>query len=265
MMLKDIIKGEYFPRICDICVGSEDYLKYSENLTIPDKEYVSIYTKTENVAKALDFINSNPDQKFTLVTHNSDLSIDEQKIPNNIHRWFAQNLNYSHPKLFPLPIGLENTHWAPYKTQEMFRTPDVNTRLVKSFVQLNINTHPERKQLIKSIDNRVTDFHVGANGNFQHYKSFIFNLKKYAFCVCPRGNGIDTHRVWEALYMGCIPICKPYLAHMFNDTLPILFVNEWSDITTDLLTEAYHSVDNRFFDSDLLKISYWQRKINNEI
>ena len=83
--------------------------------------------------------------------------------------------------------------------------------------------------------------------------------------MCPRGNGIDTHRVWEALYMGCIPICKPYLAHMFNDTLPILFVNAWSDITTNLLTEAYNTVNNRFFDSDLLKISYWQRKINNEI
>ena len=28
------------------------------------------------------------------------------------------------------------------------------------------------------------------------------------FVLCPEGNGIDTHRVWEALYSGSIPIVR---------------------------------------------------------
>ena len=34
--------------------------------------------------------------------------------PKNIKNWFAQNVNYKHPNLIPLPIGLEN-HEGPSK------------------------------------------------------------------------------------------------------------------------------------------------------
>ena len=26
--------------------------------------------------------------------------------------------------------------------------------------------------------------------------------------AAPRGNGLDTHRLWEALYLGCVPIVQ---------------------------------------------------------
>ena len=65
--------------------------------------------------------------------------------------------------------------------------------------------------------------------------------------------------------MGCIPICKPYIAHKFSKSLPILFVGNWSDVTEDLLLSAQKTVDLSLFDSDILKISYWSKRINNEI
>jgi hypothetical protein len=30
--------------------------------------------------------------------------------------------------------------------------------------------------------------------------------RRYKYVICPRGNGIDTHRVWEALYLGVVPV-----------------------------------------------------------
>ena len=62
--------------------------------------------------------------------------------------------------------------------------------------------------------------------------------------------------------MGCIPICKPYIAHQFNEPLPILFVKEWGDITRELLIETYNTIDRSLFNSDLLKMSYWSKRIN---
>ena len=62
--------------------------------------------------------------------------------------------------------------------------------------------------------------------------------------------------------MGCIPICKDYIAHRFEQPLPILFVKDWSDITEDLLEKTLESIDMSLFDSELLKMSYWSKKIN---
>ena len=53
--------------------------------------------------------------KYILVTHNSDLNITEQfrdyLESETLFVWFAQNVAFSHPKLIPIPIGLENELW----------------------------------------------------------------------------------------------------------------------------------------------------------
>ena len=43
---REFIRGEHFPYICDMRVGSEEKLPYLEQLEVPDKKYVSIYAKT---------------------------------------------------------------------------------------------------------------------------------------------------------------------------------------------------------------------------
>jgi hypothetical protein len=43
-------------------------------------------------------------------------------------------------------------------------------------------------------------------GNGGDYENYLINLKKHKFVVSPPGNGIDCHRNWEAIYLGCIPI-----------------------------------------------------------
>jgi hypothetical protein len=61
------------------------------------------------------------------------------------------------------------------------------------------------------------------------------------FMICPRGNAIDCHRNWEVLYMRRVPIMKrhPYLEVLFED-YPVLFVNDYSDVTEELLIDNEH-------------------------
>ena len=268
---REFIRGEHFPYICDMRVGSEEKLPYLEQLEVPDKKYVSIYAKTENVSLAMEIIRDNPDKQFTLVTHNSDLPVSSHDSPPNLYRWFAQNRETFVHFVYSLPIGLENEHWFPYKQRVMLDTYRESVhvgqppRITKAFAQFNPGTHPERAVALNTINRDVCDIYTGSNGHEGQHRLFCSNLLKYAFCLCPRGNGIDTHRVWEALYMGCIPICKPYIAHKFPKSLPILFVGNWSDVTEDLLLNAQKTVDLSLFDSDILKTSYWSKRINNEI
>ena len=53
-------------------------------------------------------------QNFTLITHDGDTNITDEAhfriVAGNpfLNRWFAQNCTLEHPKVMPLPIGLED-------------------------------------------------------------------------------------------------------------------------------------------------------------
>jgi hypothetical protein len=37
-------------------------------------------------------------------------------------------------------------------------------------------------------------------------KDYFNYLSTFKFAICPEGNGIDTHRLWECFYLKVIPI-----------------------------------------------------------
>ena len=105
------------------------------------------------------------------------------------------------------------------------------------------------------------------------YKSRINAFKysrlasRHGFILCPRGNGIDTHRFWEALYRDCIPIVKNSAwAHYWNELgLPVLIVEEYEDIfqyTEDQLRELYLKNSKKFSESNfLLEVDFWRERL----
>jgi hypothetical protein len=100
----------------------------------------------------------------------------------------------------------------------------------------------------------------GKNGyNFEQYLDDIYN---HMFVLCPEGVGIDTHRLWECLYMGTIPIEKINLNNRFYRDLPICFVNNWSDINENFLIQEYNRIKNKHdWNLDKLTFKYWENKI----
>jgi hypothetical protein len=59
-------------------------------------------------------------------------------------------------------------------------------------------------------------------------------VSRYMFIASPPGNGLDCHRTWEALYMGCIPIVEDnYMNRKFREMgLPMVLVANWDSIRT---------------------------------
>lgn len=61
------------------------------------------------------------------------------------------------------------------------------------------------------------------------------------FALCPRGCGVDTHRFYECIYLGCVPIV--IRTHTAFDRLyaafPCLVVERWADVTEELLNASY--------------------------
>jgi hypothetical protein len=79
--------------------------------------------------------------------------------------------------------------------------------------------------------------------------------------LCPRGNGIDTHRLWETLYMGSIPIVIRHQAFDEFHDLPILFINEWTDVTETFFRTEYMRITNASWNLEKLKFGYWEQKL----
>ena len=93
-----------------------------------------------------------------------------------------------------------------------------------------------------------------------------WNIQKdYAFVISPHGGGFDCHRTWEALALGCIPIVKTSKIDILYDELPVLIVNNWSDITQELLQNTIELYKTRKYNYDKLTLEFWKNKIQEFI
>ena len=109
--MRDYINGVHLKSIATKIIDTDrrDDLKYLPNHSI-------IWCKTEFIDVVFSEI-ANSKYNHKLITHCSDHPIDEfrfSKKPSNVVKWYAQNVDYRHEDLIPIPIGIEN-HYGPHR------------------------------------------------------------------------------------------------------------------------------------------------------
>jgi hypothetical protein len=266
MNIENIVNGENFKRICNVII-TFDTLN-SQRTYHPDKNIV--FCKTDLINVALSEL-SNHSGRNIIITHQSDYCVDYNmfsKKPNSVVQWYAQNVNYNHPDLIPIPIGIENHDGLDKGTlididflsnlEPTYNTDKITDKIYCNF---NVNTHHSRNN-VRNILSKSSITHFDQFGITS--KEFHNNLSKYLFVASPRGNGIDCHRTWESLIMGSIPIVDKH--HMYDTykNLPIIQVDNWSQvIETDILKEYKNKYLNGELFSNLeeLTMEYWINKI----
>ena len=102
--------------------------------------------------------------------------------------------------------------------------------------------------------------------NYTSGKEYFISLPKYKFVISPEGNGVDCHRHYEALIAGCIPIMEsnPLTMYKYND-LPVLYTNDYSEISKDYLESIYDSFLNTTYDFSSLFLNYYSTQQKNLI
>jgi hypothetical protein len=81
--------------------------------------------------------------------------------------------------------------------------------------------------------------------------------------VSPEGIGMDCHRTWEALLLGCIPIVKRNGIASLYSSLPILIVDDWSEVTRERMLAYIKLIQMQTFDFSCLFREYWVNKFFN--
>jgi len=134
------------------------------------------------------------------------------------------------------------------------------------YMNFNINTYSQERQGVYNLFCNKRYVTIGKTVNtIEGRTNFLREIKSHYFVLCPRGNGIDTHRLWETLYMGSIPIVIKNIAYKGFEDLPICFIDKWSDINEDFLDGEYNRILNTDYCLDKLKISYWIERIRESI
>lgn len=264
----NIVRGEFFPGICDKILYYYDNL-YCDPNSIDDGDVV--YCDTHHILKHKDILNKR--KNLTIVTHNSDhylcdgnpwsengINVDELTCYSF---WFGQN-SYS-SKVIPIPIGFENIRWESTfgpKTHWLNDARNVSTQPT-SLVYLNCNKNTNVGERQKCYDecSRIGDI-VNIDNPDLSYPQYLDRIKEHMFVLSPRGNGLDCHRTWEILMMRRVPILKREgkLEELY-DNIPVIFVDNWSDIHNMNLKKIFKSLS--FENQDYLEFEFWKNKVQH--
>jgi hypothetical protein len=191
--------------------------------------------------------------------------------------WFSQNSKMEHPKLHQLPIGQDYhtmsgpNSWGPVTRpidQERFlnhirtRAPPLAARICQAHANFHFSMTTkfayDRHDALNQIPKEWVYYEPERCGRLQTWKT----QAEYAFVISPHGNGLDCHRTWEALALGCIPIVKTSVLDPLFEGLPVKIVNQWSDVTHELLAETQKEYAERTdWQMEKLTLEYWVNKI----
>jgi hypothetical protein len=168
-----------------------------------------------------------PDEGFVLFTHNSDSPIDERYVPHlgqpALVAWYAANPDLVHPKLRALPAGIANPMW-PHGDARLFRRVQAAALPKRTLfdVSFSVGTNPtERLYCLEQ-----TRLEPAPPRPFEPY---LHELASSYFCISPRGNGIDCHRTWEALYLRTVPVVTRSVLTEQHPELPLVVLDDWAD------------------------------------
>jgi hypothetical protein len=244
----EFITGNKFKRACHYSLDEQGFLKRSEPIK---GETLKIFVKIDYVRS---FFALNIETPYILFTHNGDLPVDDNYLiymdNPNLLKWYGQNIMTRHPKLSSIPIGLANEIW-PHGDEKIFGEV-INQNLLKErliYVNFDLNTNRcEREYCLNKLNQQGLEM-----GDKLPFKEYLQEVSKSYFVVSPDGNGVDCHKIWEALYLKTIPIVTKSVNIDYYKGYPIYVINDWSSFTLlDLSLNLYDSLwlkfDNKLLD-----------------
>jgi len=255
-----------------INVGIHDYAEYAAQLRDGDSVFISTRESEVPIHTLVAILQARNVRVVFYIMEEPLVAWEfvERLLPVSI-RILVQNNEYDHPKVHIMPIGIRdcgtivamhrrfNQRFLLEKGISLRTTLGANVRPIKCLLCFSLWTHPSRQECYQWF----TSAGAGASS-----PSFVYNLNDAAvtsttsdehcfekvpaalvydktlesrYALCPRGCGVDTHRFYECIYLGCVPIVVR--THTVFDRLyaafPCFVVERWADVTEELLDQSY--------------------------
>jgi hypothetical protein len=222
-------------------------------------------------------------EPIVLVSGNQDINftdfdgLEELLASDKLIRWFSQNMCLVHTKCYHIPIGLDyHTLYAhlgmnhPWSTGKMPLYQDLilndiskkgasfNLRKPQAFCNWQFYLdRGDRRDVLRRADKRSLYLVPG----YQRREEAWLNQMEYAFVCSPSGGGLDCHRTWEALVLGCVPIIKSSGMDRLFDGLPVWIVNDWLEVTLEACLAKKEEFSRKVYNLEKLRLEYWIKRL----
>lgn len=239
----NFISGYTYNKLCKWSVCP----RYTQNFDINSLlEDDLVFLNLDYFESFVNYLSSNnPKNKFILVTQNSDRDFTSQmfeSIKGYTSKILAINCTVSDDMIVKIPIGFNDQATAVLDTKD-FTFIDKSNLIYMNFKLHHHSDRPVCYDYFKQFD------WVDIENGIIPFGEFYDKLRTFKYCLAPRGTGIDTHRLYESLLFGVIPIAKKSELDDLYENFPILIVNDWNEVTPDFLNDNY--------DSNILKYKMW--------
>jgi hypothetical protein len=256
------VSGDAFRAYCDYVLDEED----SSLDPLVVKPRSTIFVKTDYLGYFFLKVHPRIQYPYILVTHNSDYSVPSGYLSylsdDKIIAWFGQNVDdNSSPKMHPIPIGIANRYWDHGNGQILQEVQAQNApRENVLYLNFAIDTFPQERRRVYSL---LASAPFSYRSPIKKFKGYLQDLASCKFVASPRGNGLDTHRLWESLYLGSYPIVKNSTLDPLYSDLPIIIVNDWEEVTQEFLEKKEREFKENPPPIDKLYMDYWIRLIDS--
>lgn len=280
-----------------IIKDKRDIINYKYNKSVP-----VIFLKTDLLPNYIDQLNlinfpfilitaSNDDQcpPYLVFPHNDNSypglkeKADQLLNKSNLKVWYAKNPAINHDKLKAYPVGPKwqwrtTRFYGEDKTDHLniFKKFGLNPKesmhdieLKQNLLYFNFTTSSNNAlfEPHRNIENNCKSdllnngFKLNVKGQYEDY---IKTLSTYKFIATPPERGIDSHKCWEGLMVGTIPIVISSSLDELYKELPVIIVKSYKEITHEYLNKKYDEMTKLSYNFEKIYSDYWIKKINDQ-
>lgn len=263
----EFLTGQRFIDFADHVFWEDSFGSQPANTRFPNGSVV--FCKIDRVWECLGQLVRNR-ARVILITGQGDFPIDTSRtrdLPMNVAQWFGTNAaQQDGSRIHALPLGLGSPRDSITLTASAIA--DARAADVPRAKWVYANFRPETNPAVRQ---PIYDYFAKASGKswvtFQPpdapgvNQTYLEALISHRFVACPRGFGIDTHRMWEALYAGAIPIVQESSAMVPFRGLPIWWVKDFSEVTESAAHEMETRIRQTEWNYEMLFWPFWRARI----
>ncbi len=171
--------------------------------------------------------------------------------------WFTVHPHKkSHERVFPIPLGIIQFHDLYTKREEVHKK-FLGYRRAEKKKLLYMNCTDWRNPIRKRIREIFLAKPFCDHSAQCPFEKYLKDTASHKFSVAPPGLGPDLYRVYECLLVGTIPIIEHSHLDFLYEGLPVLFIDDWNEVTEEFLHEQYARIKARKYNPEKLYMEYW--------
>ena len=295
------ITGDAFRQLCPFrcedqfgCAFSHSEVQPGDCIYIATSDLRSFETTAKYLRAYRDML-PHIQSPHAVITHNGDLSTpdgDAWHVPEGgewseefsyllesptVVAWFASNCNWKGDrpkpkKLHCIPIGIENRYDEVGSKPEVYfdwmrrRHSSEASKMLLAAFRSSINT-PLRNKAMSSLNatwiTRFISSHSVEEPGPLSRKDYVRVVQDHYFVACPPGHGYDTHRLWEVLLAGSMPVVLSTPMDSMYEDLPILIVKDWAHVSKRLLQETLETFRKMRWNTRKIFFPWWRDLVTN--